>query len=297
MPNQLPVTIDFGTLPLNNQGYTPQEYANLLGLNGKVFTEQAFALFVTGNTAPTSNVGPWLANGNEWRVWDSGTGTYVPITINQGSLGYFIGNTAPDHTIYQFWIETDAPGSPLALKIYYSGAWVDVYATKFATYSTTTAMNAAIAAGDAATLASANAYTDAAVAGIPAQNQHPAVSNATGQTETADGTDYAVTGFSYVAPATGWYFVSATAQFDNGTADASNMQILWYPTVNGASAALGSAAAVASPPGSRWFPTFGCLVQATAGDTISVKFEPFDTVGTGTVTLTSGQMHVFQVPG
>jgi hypothetical protein len=154
MADPLPITLDFGTLPLNGAGYTPQELADLLGLNARLFTGQAFALFTTGATAPTSDTGPWAANGNTWYYWDSGTGTYVPFQIAQSSLKYWVGSSTPDPTIYQFWIQLTGPGSPLALKVYYSGAWVDVYATTLAgyqtvaamaNYSTTVAMNAAIA--------------------------------------------------------------------------------------------------------------------------------------------------------
>jgi hypothetical protein len=200
MPNQLPVTIDFGTLPANGQGYTPQEFANRLGVNGRIFTEQQFALFTTGVTAPTSDTGPWAANGNSWYYWDNDTGSYVPFIIPQESLRYFVGNTEPDPDIYEFWIQLDGSGSPLALKTYFSGAWVDVYSSAgymtvaafnaaiaaysttaqmntaissaLAPYATTAAMNAAIAASAASTLASANGYTNSQIAALttyPAQ--------------------------------------------------------------------------------------------------------------------------------
>lgn len=139
MSFQLPVTIDFGALPDNGQGYNPQAFADRLSINGRIFTEQQFALFVTGATAPTSDVGPWAANGNEWRYYDYGTGSYVPFIIPSESLGYYVGSDTPDETIYQFWIQLAGSGSPLALKTYYSGAWVDVYATTLGGYLTTAA--------------------------------------------------------------------------------------------------------------------------------------------------------------
>lgn len=139
MPNQLPVTIDFGTIPQTGLGYTPQQFADRLGTNGRIFTEQQFALFVTGATAPTSDVGPWAANGNEWRYWDSNVGAYVPFIIPSESLGYYVGNSTPDPNVYTFWIQLDGSGSPLALKTYYSGSWVDVYATTLGTYLTVAA--------------------------------------------------------------------------------------------------------------------------------------------------------------
>ena len=159
MANQLPVTIDFGALPNTGQGYTPQEFADRLGLNGQLFTAQDFALFTTGATAPTSNTGPWAKDGNSWYYWDDVSGSYVPFIIEQSSLGYWIGSVAPDPDVYNFWIETEADGSPLALKTYYAAAWVDVYATVIGNYPTIAEMNAAIAAAVAPYLLSVTAAT------------------------------------------------------------------------------------------------------------------------------------------
>lgn len=143
--NQLPVSFQLAALPPNVK-WTPQQLAQAIVQRLSVVTGQQFALFVTGSTAPSSNVGPWLKNGQEWWVWSDTDGAYVPIIINGESLGYSIGPTAPDHTIFSFWIETTGGGQPLALKTWYSGAWTDVYASQFSNYSTTTQMNAAIAA-------------------------------------------------------------------------------------------------------------------------------------------------------
>lgn len=140
----LPLNIQMGALP-PNVVWTLQQLADAVAQRLSITTQQSFALFVTGSTEPSSDVGPWLKNGIEWWVWSNTYGAYVPITINQESLGYFIGSTAPDQNIYNFWIETAVSGSPLALKTYYSGAWVDVYATQIANYSTTAQMNTAIA--------------------------------------------------------------------------------------------------------------------------------------------------------
>lgn len=116
--------------------WTPQQLADAIASRMRLVTAQTFALFVTGSTEPSSNVGPWFRNGNELYVWSDSEGGYVPITIPAASLGYFIGSTTPDQNIYSFWIQTDALGSPLALKTYYSGAWVDVYATTLSAYLT-----------------------------------------------------------------------------------------------------------------------------------------------------------------
>lgn len=287
--------MNFGSLPSTFRG-TPQEFADLLAANAKVFTEQQFALFVTGSTAPTSDVGPWLANGNEWRVWDSGLGQYVPITIDQDSLGYFIGSTTPDQNVYQFWIQTDGSGSPLALKTYYSGAWVDVYAATLANYSTTSQMNTAIN----------NAVAGVTFASYPARG-----TNAAAQSIPVDGTPHKVTVDTaainpspaplntstsrYVAPAVGTYCVALTSQFDNDTGTASGMQVCVEIYKNGVNQGLGMCDATPSPNGSRWYVMFTSLVTMSVNDYLEVWVTATDGVNTGAIDLTTFDFNVFRV--
>lgn len=128
MADSLPIQIQLGALPAAVR-WTPQQLGDALVARMRLVTAQTFALFVAGSTEPSSNSGPWLKNDSEWWVWSDTAGAYVPITITPESLGYTIGSVAPDPNVYSFWIETTAGGSPLALKIYYAGAWTDVYAS------------------------------------------------------------------------------------------------------------------------------------------------------------------------
>lgn len=145
MANTLPITIELSALP-PSISYTPQQFGDALAARMYLVTEQAFSLFVSGSTAPLSNVGPWLKDDMEWWVWSDTEGAYVPITANQQTLEYFIGSTTPDKDVYQFWIQTNGGGQPQALKIWYNGAWTDVYAQTLASYATVAQMNTAIAA-------------------------------------------------------------------------------------------------------------------------------------------------------
>lgn len=135
MANELPVSIEMGALPVSVR-WTPQALMDAAVQRMRLVSAQTFALIASGSTEPSSDVGPWAKNGNSWYYFNPSLGQYVPMIIPAASLGYFIGDTAPDQNIYSFWIDTDAAGSPLALKIYYAGAWVDVYATTLATYLT-----------------------------------------------------------------------------------------------------------------------------------------------------------------
>lgn len=345
-----------GALPVAVR-WTPQQLADAMVSRMSLVTAQTFALFVTGSTAPTSDVGPWLKNGVEWWVWDSGTGSYVPITIGSASLGYWVGSDAPDPAVYSFWIETAVGGSPTALKIFYSGAWTDVYAATLAGYATTAAMNAAIAAavapyllaataaatyltiataastyaplaspaltgtptvptaapGTNTTQSASTAFVAAAIAAIPSPSAfaaYPAQATRTSQVINADGTpdqidlDTAVfnpapapfnTGtFRYVAPAAGYYEVSATTQFDNGTATAASMEIEVALYKNGSPTGISDLDSTPSPNGSRWSPGFTSLVLLAVNDYLELFADVDDGVGAGNVTC-SARLSVHRV--
>ncbi len=330
MATALPITIQMGALP-PMVNITPQQLADMMVARMTLQTQQTFSLFVTGSTEPTSNVGPWFKNGTELYVWSDSVGGYVPITIDPASLGYFIGPTAPDQTVYQFWIETTVGGSPLALKIYYSGAWTDVYATEFAaaaaavaaTYAplaspaltgTPTAPTAAPGTNDT-TLAS-TAFVQAAVGGIPTPTAfaaYPAQGTSAGaQAIPTDGTETVVvidqavfnpapaplnTGMSrYVAPADGYYQVSATSQFDNDTGTAAAMEINLLLFKNGASAGIGDIDGTPTPNGARWSPAFSGLIQMAAGDYLDLRVTANDG-GSNSIDLTTFRFSVNRVQG
>ncbi len=332
MANRLPVTLDFGTLPQTDQGYTPQQFANILGTNGAIFTEQEFALFVTGSTAPTSDVGPWLANGNEWRVWDDNVGAYVPITIDQQSLGYIISDSAPDPADYQFWIKVDAGGSPLGLFTYYNGAWTDVYASSLTGYVTLAAFNAALALkaplispvfvgtpqaptpapGTNDTSLATTAFVQNAIGSIPgALNPAPGVGRLNvAQAILADGSDTLMTIDSapvnpdgaisigdnaYVALATGIYHIDVWTQFDNAGATASGVEVDIGLYVNGVSTNQGDTDGTPSPNGSRWSPGFGAVLSLAAGDKVTCHAVVGDGVGVGNVNLTTWEIAGYRV--
>jgi hypothetical protein len=182
----LPITIQMGALP-PTVNWTPQQLADAIVARMSLQTQQTFALFVTGSTEPSSNDGPWLKNGTEWWVWSDTAGAYVPITVPAESLGYYVGDTAPDPTTTFFWIETTAGGSPLALKIYYSGAWTDVYAATLASYLTIAAAAATYltqAAAAATYLTQANAASTYAPLVSPALTGTPTTPTAAPGTNT-----------------------------------------------------------------------------------------------------------------
>lgn len=305
--SNLPITIQMGALPASGK-WTPQELADLMVARMSLVTAATFALFVTGATEPSSNVGPWLKNGNEWYVWNSSTGDYQPITISQESLGYFIGAVAPNPLIYQFWIETTAGGSPLSVKIFYSGSWVDVYAAQLASYQTIAAFNAAIA--NYSTTAQMNAAIAAAVGGI---NSYPAQANLSvpqsiqvdsavhiiqlNQALINPSSNFDITTYRYTATVGGFYFVSASLQVDNNTGVVATMEMILTVYKNGVATSVGIGANTPSPNGSRWFPAFGGLMISLApGDYIDLRLTLDDGTNTGAVDVSNSFFSVSKVP-
>jgi len=76
----LPVTFRASPLPSDFRG-TPQAFMDAIVARLSLETQSQLNLFVAGNVAPTSDMGPWLKDNNTWYVWDAGSGAYVPQTI------------------------------------------------------------------------------------------------------------------------------------------------------------------------------------------------------------------------
>lgn len=328
MADQLPIQIQMGAIPPQVR-WSPQQLADAIAQRMRLVSAQTFSLFVTGSTEPSSNVGPWLKNGSEWYVWSDVSGDYVPITIPASSVGYYIGDTAPNPSEVDFWIETTAIGSPLALKIYYSGAWVDVYAATLASYLTIAAAASAYAplaspaltgtptaptaapgtnTTQLATTAFVQAATPGAFAPYPAQG-----SVATPQSIAIDGVSHKIAfdaasinpapaPFStadnrYVAPADGIYAVDFSSQFDNDTGTASGMEVAVGLFKNGSAVNNGMSDrdGTPSPNGDNWTPGFSGLVQMTAGQYLEIFANITDGVNSGNIDVVSAQLSVTRV--
>jgi hypothetical protein len=73
----LPVTVQIAPLDPAFRG-TPQDLVDAIEERITIETDENAAVIATGSTAPTSNIGPWLKDGNTWYVWNELTGSYVP---------------------------------------------------------------------------------------------------------------------------------------------------------------------------------------------------------------------------
>lgn len=74
-----PLNVSFGHLP---EGFCPasmQELGEAIAGRLVVTPVVAFSSFAIGSIEPTSNIGPWLKDCEEWFVWDDTLSRYVPI--------------------------------------------------------------------------------------------------------------------------------------------------------------------------------------------------------------------------
>lgn len=82
--------------------------------------------FVTGDVAPTSNVGPWLKGGSQWWVWSTTSGAYVPLDISASTRNLFtIGSVepaAPGDGDASIWLRTSS-GRVIAWYFWDGSAW------------------------------------------------------------------------------------------------------------------------------------------------------------------------------
>lgn len=83
MPAPVTFEVSLASLPSTFE-YTPQQLAVAIAERMTVTPSVPWSSFLNGTTIPTSDNGPVLYNGNEWRVWDAGLGAYTYLKI-QGS--------------------------------------------------------------------------------------------------------------------------------------------------------------------------------------------------------------------
>ncbi len=124
--------IQMGPIPPTFDG-TPQELADAMIQRMKIMSPGGTNFIFTGDTAPTSNVGPWL-RGKQWWVWDPGTKQYVPLDISASlTIPFFIGASVPSGTVPEVWLQTTqdatdtAPndfGMPVGWNFWNGVSWV-----------------------------------------------------------------------------------------------------------------------------------------------------------------------------
>lgn len=297
MANQIP--LNFRAAPLD-EGFVGnlQQFADELVSRLYAESTDSIAFFAAGSVAPTSNVGPWWKNDEEWYKWDTVTGAYVPQSIGQAALKWIASASAPDQTIYTFWIELDGAGKAIDIKYYSGGAWKDIYEDKFATYSTTAQMNAAIAAA----IGGQQTYAALAFGATTPYAQSIPVDAAYHKLE-LDGVHFDPSGVfniaasRFVAPAAGVYHLDVGTQFDNDTGTAATMEVIISLYKNGIASGegIGDADSTPSPNGSRWTPQFSGLITLAQNDFLEVWVVASDGVNSGNINMSALDFSIYRV--
>jgi microcystin-dependent protein len=91
MPLPISLRFQMGTLT-PGQVRTQQQLADEIATRLSAYWDGALG-FQNGGVEPTSDIGPWLKNGNEWRFWDPATGRYSLGVYFPGMIMGYGGST------------------------------------------------------------------------------------------------------------------------------------------------------------------------------------------------------------
>lgn len=297
MPNPVTFDIAVGSLP-EGLDTDPQGLLEAFAARLIISPSVPWSSFVLGAAQPTSDLGPWAKDGQTWWMWSDTLATYVPQVLDPLSLQYVVAATDPGAADYTLWFDTTAKG----IKYSNGATWTDIltgrFATELAPYSTTTQMNAAIAAAVGA-IPTYNAYVGVATLNVaqsvPVDAAYHKMTLDAAQINGASAINLAAS--RYVAPAAGVYQVVCNAQFDNDTGVAALMQLVASLYKNGSAATegIGGLANIPTPTGDRWQLSFTGLIQLAQNDFLEVWVEPSDGTNTGLVDLTTWDFSVHRI--
>lgn len=124
------LVIQRSVLPPTFKG-TPDELFQSILARLKIVSPSGTFGFVIGGEEPTSNVGPWLKDGNQWWVWDIELKSYVPQDISQSEIKWFqIGSSVPNSSIPPVWLQMDAEGNPVGWNLFDGAVWIEFTSLK-----------------------------------------------------------------------------------------------------------------------------------------------------------------------
>jgi hypothetical protein len=131
--NSTNLYIQGSPLPPTFRG-TPNDLFSEMVKRMRILSPSGTNFIFIGDTEPTSNVGPWLKNGNQWYVWDESTKRYVPQNISASfTAPYWTGFSTPASANPNLWLRTTqdptstdpgAYGAPIQWYLWNGSAWV-----------------------------------------------------------------------------------------------------------------------------------------------------------------------------
>ena len=115
--------LEVAPLPPTFKG-KPQDLVDQLVRRARIVSPSGTSFIYTGDTEPTSNVGPWLRDGTKWYVWDETTKRYIPLDISDSDVEWFhFGATSPTSSEPPVWLRTDDSGNPIGWYLWINNAW------------------------------------------------------------------------------------------------------------------------------------------------------------------------------
>jgi hypothetical protein len=292
MATPIPLNFRAAPLPPNFKG-TPEQLKEAIVSRLSAESSIEVQFFTSGSIVPTSDYGPFLKDGTTWYVWDTTTAAYIPQKMEYESLKYIPSNIAPSQAKYTVWIELDGTGKAIDAKYYSGGAWKSIFEDKFAQYTTTTGMNAAIS--DAITANNANYYTKAetdteisdAIAATASSAGYGAFYTAqVGNKIITNAVDTTIDNFSstaynynsswntsnsrFTAGKAGIWQFNWYAQFDGGTIATPSVEIYLYIKNPGGGIRTGGNTSSNDPEGFRWYISGSDSIQLAAGEQLEI---------------------------
>lgn len=80
MANQLPVSFTISPVSATYKGKVNNLIEHIQNTL-RISTGEQYVIITSGSVAPSSDIGPWMKDGNKLYVWNSGSGSYVPATV------------------------------------------------------------------------------------------------------------------------------------------------------------------------------------------------------------------------
>lgn len=130
--NDTNLIITIAQIPVTFRG-KPNDLAHEIVRRMKIVSPSGSNFIFIGDNEPTSDVGPWLKDGNKWYVFDDETKRYVPQDISDSETQWFqTGKNAPSTFDPPVWLKTDKDateddpsiGNPISWHVHNGTAWV-----------------------------------------------------------------------------------------------------------------------------------------------------------------------------
>lgn len=107
---QTQLQIQASALPPNFVG-EPQVFFDEMVKRMKIVSPFGGTFFVTGDSEPSSNQGPWLKGGTKWYVWSDDLGRYIPLDISDSeTVPFHIQDDTPVTGLPNVWLRTRTVG-------------------------------------------------------------------------------------------------------------------------------------------------------------------------------------------